>query len=392
MNIAIAALVGVACGAAIVIVVVVLRRRPAQELAQGLLEQAEQRHAQDLSALTEQLRGAFAELSQQALSANNAQFLDLARTRFDTQTKAAEATLEGKKKLVDETVRQIATRLTEIGQALQTQESARRQSHGELTQRLEATQRTTAVLQQTTAQLREALANPQRRGQWGERMAEDVLRLAGFVEGINYHKQKLQSDGGRPDFTFPLPDDRRVNMDVKFPLPNYLRYLDAGDDAERDRARLAFLRDVRQRIKEVTTREYIDPPSGTLDYVLVFIPNEQVYGFIHEHDPTLLDDALRSKVVLCSPLTLYAVLAVVRQAAENFRLEQASREILALLGAFSKEWDKYGDVVDRMGKSLAQATQHYETLVQTRARKLQRQIDQIEELRTQKQIGLPDDA
>ena len=28
------------------------------------------------------------------------------------------------------------------------------------------------------------------RGQWGERMAEDVLRLAGFVEGVNYRKRQ----------------------------------------------------------------------------------------------------------------------------------------------------------------------------------------------------------
>ena len=57
---------------------------------------------------------------------------------------------------------------------------------------------------------------------------------------------------------------------------------------------------------------------------------EQVYGFIHEQDHALLDDALRDKVVFCSPLTLFAVLAVIRQAVDNFRLSQTSHEILEL--------------------------------------------------------------
>ena len=47
----------------------------------------------------------------------------------------------------------------------------------------------TQALSTSTQSLREALANPKARGQWGERMAEDVLRLAGFIEHVNYEKQ-----------------------------------------------------------------------------------------------------------------------------------------------------------------------------------------------------------
>ena len=90
------------------------------------------------------------------------------------------------------------------------------------------------------------MASPTARGQWGERMAEDVLRLAGFVENVNYVKQ-TQLDGatGRPDFTFPLPKGHELYMDVKFPMAGYLRFLDATTDAERQAHRAAFLRDVR---------------------------------------------------------------------------------------------------------------------------------------------------
>ncbi len=135
------------------------------------------------------------------------------------------------------------------------------------------------------------------------------------------------------------------------------------------------------RIKEVTTRTYIDPARGTVDFVLVFIPNEQIYTFIHENDSTLLDDALRRKVVLCSPLTLYAVLAVIRQSVTTFRLQHASSQILDLLSEFRKQWTKYVELMDKMGERLEAATNEYHNLVGVRSRGLDRQLDRIDDLR-----------
>ncbi len=383
---------GVVLGAALVLVVLAVRRRAAQELARQLLAQADMQRVQDMQAVVERVQAVFGELSRAALSSNSEQFLHLADARFTSQAKQGEAALDARKQLIDETVKQIAGKLTEVGTLLQTLDKDRRESQGALVQKLDHTTKATLELQGTTAKLREALANPQRRGQWGERIAEDVLRLAGFIEGVSYEKQAVSAAGSRPDFTFPLPQGRRVNMDVKFPLANYLKCLDVPDGPAHDQAVGAFLRDVRMRIKEVTTREYIDPDAGTVDYVLVFIPNEQIYAFIHEHDPALLDDAIRQHVVLCSPLTLYAFLVVIRQAAENARVEEASQEMVALFGTFKKEWDKYTELMDKLGRGLDLVLEQYKALSDTRARKLQRQLDKIEALRSEKQIVLPPDA
>ncbi len=108
-------------------------------------------------------------------------------------------------------------------------------------------------LTENTRQLREALASQKVRGQWGERMAEDVLHLAGFLEGVNYRRQAtLAGSGGRPDFTFLLPNGLVMHMDVKFPLDNYVRFLEAESDLDRRRHRDQFLRDVRDRVRELT--------------------------------------------------------------------------------------------------------------------------------------------
>ncbi len=342
---------------------------------------ARQTREEELSLFFQKVETLFSSLSRQALSANSDDFLKLAKPLFDQQTALGDQTLEGKKRLIDARLEEMGTKLGTLNSLIQSVEKQRAEAQGALQRNLETNADATRRLQSTTAQLREALANPQRRGQWGERMAEDVLHLAGFIEGVNYHKQQVLSDGGKPDFTFVLPSDRLMHMDVKFPLVNYLKVLDAGDDMSRAECTTQFLRDVRRRIKEVTGREYIDPAAGTVDYVLVFIPNEQVYGFIHEHDAALLDDAMRSKVVLCSPLTLYAILAVVRQAVENFRFEQGSKRILEHLAEFQKQWGKFVESMEKMGRKLEEARNEFDELKGTRTRLLERQLDKIEDLR-----------
>ena len=375
-------ILGVVIGAGVVLAVVMLRRRAATDVARELIASAQQDKLEDLDRIIAQLKDAFGALSREALSANSEEFLKLARTKLEQETSKGAQTLEGKKKLIDATLETVRTKMAEVSTALQTVEKERRESHGGLTKHLQNVSQVTASLQETTDQLRQALAGSQTRGQWGERMAEDVLRLAGMIEGVNYTKQTQAADGTRPDFTFLLPRDLRVNMDVKFPGKNYLAYLDAPDESSAEGLKKAFICDVRARVKEVVKREgYIDPAGGTVDYVLVFIPNEQIYGFIHQHDPTLLDDAIKMKVVLCSPLTLYAILAVIRQSVENFQLERASNDILELLAEFRKQWNKYVETVDRMGKRLEDVMTAYQEMTTTRTRQLERQMDKIDNLR-----------
>ncbi|MSP23122.1 MAG: DNA recombination protein RmuC, partial [Dehalococcoidia bacterium] len=201
-------------------------------------------------------------------------------------------------------------------------------------------------------------------------------------EGVQYRKNtQLDGGTGRPDFTFLLPQARILNMDVKFPLAAYLRYLETESAIERSAAVHDFLRDARSRIKEVTNRDYIDAAGGTLDYVLLFVPNEQVYGFIHENDPGLLDSALQQRVVLCSPFTLFAVLAVIRQAIDNFHLTQRTDEILTALGGFNLQWGKYKDAMRTVEHRLESTQKAFGNLVSRRTRALDRQVDKVEQLR-----------
>jgi DNA recombination protein RmuC len=225
-----------------------------------------------------------------------------------------------------------------------------------------------------------ALGNSRVRGQWGERAAEDVLRSAGFIEGVSYFKQQLLADGSRPDFTFPLPKGYSLNMDVKFPVENYVRLVEATSDADRTGFEKAFLRDVRERVKEVASRSYADPAGGAVDYALLFIPSESVYTEINRLDSTFVDAALSQRVIPCSPLTLFGVLAVVRKAVESFAFQQASDEVLLAMKRFEGEWERFSTGFASLGKQLGTARGTYDQLAGVRTTKLQAPLAQMDAL------------
>jgi len=340
-------------------------------------------------AMESKLGETFKALSLDALSKNSDEFLKLAEKALEAKTSEGKKELESKKELIDQNIEAIGKTLSEVQKRIEDVGRTSGEKFSEVTTLIKKHEDVTSKLKETTERLSHALASPKKRGEWGERMAEDIIRLIGMVEGINYMKQKtLESSSGRPDYTFFLPNNLKINMDVKFPVDNYIHYLNAEAEHDRKRFRDELLKNTKVMIKQVTTRDYINPSENTIDYVIIFIPNEQVFSFINESDTTIMDEALKQKVILCSPFTLYAVLAVIRQAVENFNLEKTASEILKLLGEFSQQWNAYKEKFRLMGERLDAAKKEYDTLITTRTNMLERPLKKIEDLRGQKAIDL----
>lgn len=314
-----------------------------------------------------QLRETFAALAGDALAANS--------RRLTEQTGA---TLDSKKSLIDQTLKAIEQRLEQVRQYVARVEVDRKEDFGKLSTSV-------GSLAVTTGELHKMLASSQRRGAWGERMADDILRLAGLQEGVNYKKQFTEgAESGRPDFTFFLPNDLVANMDVKFPLESYKAYIDADTDAARDASLQQLIKAVRGHIGEVAKRGYIDSKGGTVPYVLLFIPSEQVYSLVLDAQPDLMDEALSKQIVLAGPMTLYAMLAVIRQAAENANVAKTADQINELLGLFNKQWQTYWEQEDKIIQRFRQTSEEFDKLVTTRRNALQRPLDKIENLRSQR--------
>ncbi len=316
----------------------------------------------------DQLKAEFGDLSKQALDQNLETFLTLAESKFKELVKTSDGQLDQKKELIDQSLVEMKKKLEGLDQ-----------STHELKGQVELSKKGIGDLAETTTKLSRVLSSSQDRGQWGERMVEDILNFMGLVEGINYEKQS-QAGEGRPDFTFKLPDEKSINMDVKFPLTHYENYLGTDNEKEMAEEKKAFLTDVREHVKAIEKRTYIDPEGGTVDYVLMFIPNESIYVFLNQEDRELIDFSLSKKVLLCSPITLYAVLSLIRQSVANFSMEQKAGEMQQLVGVFRKQWDEFVNQMEKLGNTLNTVQSHFEKLVSTRRNQLEKPMDKISEL------------
>ncbi|NOZ74081.1 MAG: DNA recombination protein RmuC [FCB group bacterium] len=320
------------------------------------------------------LRELFGSLSRDALDQNQKSFFELAQSQFEQLSRSSVDHLNEKKKLIDVNLKEMKSQL----------ESLNRQT-SELKGQIEQSRTGIQHLENTTSQLRQILSSSQARGQWGERMVEDILHFIGLKEGLNYSKQSTQESGSRPDYTFFLPRGKFINMDVKFPLDHYERFLSETNESQRDAEKKQFLTDVRKHIKAVASRDYIVLEKGSVDYVLLFIPNESIYSFLNQEDKELIDYSLNKKILLCSPITLYAILSLIRQAVTNFSMEQRAGEMQKQVGIFKEQWTRFVDKMDRVGTTLGTAQKHFEDLTTTRTRQLERPMEKILEMEMETQ-------
>ncbi len=313
------------------------------------------------------------EKSAKSLEETNRTHLTQLQERSDTQSKEHIAKLDEKELQINRRLGEMDEKLGKVQSLIDEFEKARESKLGALDDQLKS-------LTQTTSSLHRALADNQARGRWGERIAEQILDHLGMSKGISYLKQVATPSGDIPDFTFLLPNRLQINMDCKFPVDNYNNYFNAENEVDRDKYRKSFLSNVKKHVSDVNNRDYIH--DGTVDCVLIFIPNEQIYSFIHQEGSEVIDNALTKRVIICSPLTLYIILAVIRQASENFAIEQRSQEVLEILKGIEKQWGEYTKLMDGMGKNFRTLQGKFDDLTVIRTRQLDRQFGKIDGIKS----------
>ena len=229
---------------------------------------------------------------------------------------------------------------------------------------------------ETTRRLSQVLDKPASRGSWGEGLIEQVLQSAGMVEGVHYDAQRQLPHGGKPDFTIYLHNGLQLHLDSKVPRENFESYREAAGANERKQAKKAFVRDVNTMVKDLAQRNYAQA-EDSVDIVVMCVPNESIYAFMHEADPDIIDTSLRLGVVLCSISTLFAVLGIVRQATKNFQLEARTDEVLSCLDDFHQEWARFVKQLSEADRQLGTFTKSWDGLKTTRSDKLDKTIERI---------------
>ena len=204
-------------------------------------------------------------------------------------------------------------------------------------------------LNTTTLKLQEALKSNTARGKWGEIQLRRIVEIAGMVDHIDFNEQETTDSGVRPDMVINLPSGAIIPVDAKVPMRSYLDAIAATDPAESMRLLAQHREAVRGHVKALAKKSYWDQFQDSAEFVVMFIPYESGLEASFAQDPSILDEALSSKVIIVSPSTLLALLKVVAygwlqlQLAKNAReIADQGRELLDRFGTFIKHFTDLG--------------------------------------------------
>ncbi len=323
--------------------------------------------------LNEALEKKLTELVPVALNQASENLVRMANEKLSSETKQSRLDFENKR---DEITRLVKN----LEDYVKTSEKDRLDSFSSLRTSLDESRRITEQLSVNTESLKKVLSNNQLRGQFGEQVADDLLKMAGFVRGVDYEFNKEQAGSEtRPDFCVFLPDGTRINIDSKFPYANLQKMTETDDKELKEKFRVQFERDVKEKMKQVTTRDYINPEDKTVDFVILFIPNEMIFSYIYEKMPELSQEAITQKIVLAGPFSFTAILRMVKQSYENFRVQKNIYNIIGHVKAFEKEFDTFSESFSKVGEKIDSLQKQYDTVSTTRFNQLVKRVDKVKQ-------------
>jgi len=288
--------------------------------------------------------------------------------------------VEKEKRIISESLEKLEQGIKEKQEELKKIENERNRQFGTMSESLKAHKEITEKLNEQTNNLNKILNSNQLRGDWGERVAEDIMRYAGFIEDVHYLKQTQAESGTIPDFTLLLPNKRKVNIDAKFPFSNLQKFQEAETEDMKKEYLRKFTQDIKQKIREVTSRSYISDEDNTLDYVILFVPSEVVFGFVNDRLKEVVDEAFAKKVLITSPTSLYATLRIIMESHRHFMYETNIKEVLKIVQGFIDNFRKFQDEFASFDDSIIKLRQSYDHITETRYNKMNVQIKKIEKL------------
>jgi DNA recombination protein RmuC len=335
-----------------------------------LLKKGQQTRSEDITDTIEQR---LEDIVPKALMEANDYLVRAAKESLSSETMQSRIDLENKRKEIERMVKNMDDYLKEA-------EKERIDSYATLKSSVEESRKITEQLSVNTENLKKLLSDNKVRGQFGERVADDLLKMAGFVRGVDYEFNKQQEGSRtRPDFAVFLPDGTRINVDSKFPYANLQKMSNTEDKGMKEKYMKDFERDVKEKIKQVTSRDYINPEDKTVDFVILFIPNEMIFSYIYDKMPDLSQEAMENKVILAGPFSFTAILRMVRQSYENFRVQKNIYNIIGHVKAFEKEFDSFSGEFYKIGDRISSLQKQYDTVSTTRFNQLVRKVDKVKE-------------
>ncbi len=206
-------------------------------------------------------------------------------------------------------------------------------------------------------------------GDWGETILDELLHSQGFTKGVHYDVQATMRDadgktihnatGGtmRPDVILHLDEQRDVIIDSKVSLTAFMDYVNAENEADRQRYLKQHVESLQKHVKELSVKDYslyIASPKLKMDYVIMFVPHTGALWTALNEQPDLWRRAMDMNVFVADEQTLFAALRIINltwtqivQAQNHERVYALANEMLDRVGQFYERFQSIGAALDK---------------------------------------------
>jgi DNA recombination protein RmuC len=328
----------------------------------GSLQARVEAQANSLEEVRKAMVDTFKSAASDALTQNNKQFLDLARTQLETQVKDAEGDLDQRKTAIEEMLKPVKESIDSYKKRIEELEKGSEKTFGQVTAMLSNIQITNASLQKETGALVNALRNPRVRGKWGEIGLKRVVEFSGLSAHCDFVEQ-VYTEGEdsvlKPDMIINLPGNSHVVVDSKLPLDAYLQALETDDEMSRNLLFAKHAKDLRDHVNKLSKKQYWSQFQNTPDFVVLYMEVESALNVALMTDKALLQDAMNNKIILTTPTTLIVVLKSVAMSWQQHNITENALLIMDAATDFYTRVNVFADHLDKVGGGLKSALKGY---------------------------------
>ncbi|HKK41656.1 MAG TPA: DNA recombination protein RmuC [Bacteroidales bacterium] len=336
----------------------------------------------------------FKSAASDALTQNNKQFIDLAKSQLETQVKSAEGDLDKRKTAIEEMLKPVKDSIDSYKKRIEDLEKGSEKTFGQVTEMLTNIQSTNASLQKETGALVNALRNPRVRGKWGEIGLKRVVEFSGLSAHCDFIEQ-VYTEGEdavlKPDMIINLPGNSHVVVDSKLPLDAYLEALETDDDTARNLLFNKHAKDLRDHVNKLSRKQYWSQFQNSPDFVVLYMEVESALNVALMTDKTLLQDAMNNKIILATPTTLIVVLKSVAMSWQQHNITENAMQIMVVADDFYARVKVFADHIEKVGGGLKSALKGYNDAVgswESRVLPAGRKLEQLKA--TDNKNALPD--